>query len=228
MKKLLLAILLCPVFFTYNARADGDDGWSQHVNAEAILNVIKTSQIKQYMDGDKFINYITEHWQPTFEDVVNACFISVSDNPKERCKTFYADVVTEHNRLIDETNAGAKTKSTQTASGLKQFSGQEKELNTLLEMQAKSFAARVIRHNGVKNTKVQKRDCDLNAKTCAYLFKDDNTNTGALVCCKCDSYTVKANGEFSMQGMRCNDKVWRIENSQSFIENHGSVSECNL
>ena len=227
MKKLLIAILLCPVFSVCNARADGD-GWSQHVNVEAILNVIKTTETKQYMKGDKFTNYITEHWQPTFEDVVNACFVSVSDNPKERCKTFYAEVVTEHNRLIDEIDAGTNNQSTQTASGLKQFSGQEKELNTLLEMQARSFASRVIRYNGVKNTKVQKRDCDLGAKTCAYLFKDDKTNMGALVCCKCDSYTVKPNGEFSMQGMRCNDRVWRIENSQSFIENHGSVSECSL
>ena len=102
MKKIFVLFLLCFTVLSNNAFAD--DPWGRRVNTNAILNVIKTSNIKQYMNPDKFIEYIEKHWAPTFQDLLDACIVSVSQDTRKNCETFFFDVVKEHNRLVDNAN----------------------------------------------------------------------------------------------------------------------------
>ncbi len=110
MKKIFVLFLLCFTVLSNNAFAD--DPWGQRVNTNAILNVIKTSNIKQYMNRDKFLDYIEKHWEPTFQDLLDACIVSVSQDTRKNCETFFFDVVKEHNRLVDE-NSATTTKTGQ-------------------------------------------------------------------------------------------------------------------
>lgn len=98
-----MLFLLCCTVLSNSAFADGDP-WAQKVNLDAILNVIKTTNVKQYMDPNKFIEYIEKHWEPTFQDLLDACKVSVSQDVEKNCKTFFREVVTEHNRLVDNAN----------------------------------------------------------------------------------------------------------------------------
>lgn len=100
MKKIFMLFLLYVTVLSSSAFAD-DNPWAQKVNLDAVLNVLKTSDIVKYMDKDRFLAYLHEHWEPCLEDIISACLISVSDNPRERCKALGIDIVNEHNRLID-------------------------------------------------------------------------------------------------------------------------------
>lgn len=103
MKKIFAVFLLC--FTALSGNAFADDSWGKKVNVNAILNVIKTTSVAQYMVPDKFINYIENHWEPTFQDLLDACKVSVSQDTRKNCETFFIEVVKEHNRLIDENSA---------------------------------------------------------------------------------------------------------------------------
>ncbi len=103
MKKIFMLFLLCFTVLSSSAFAD-DNPWAQKVNLDAILNVIKTTNVKQYMEPNKFIEYIEKHWEPTFQDLLDACIVSVSQDVEKNCKIFFREVVTEHNRLVDNAN----------------------------------------------------------------------------------------------------------------------------
>ncbi len=122
MKKIFVLFLLCFTVLSNNAFAD--DPWGQRVNTNAILNVIKTSNIKQYMNRDKFLDYIEKHWAPTFQDLLDACIVSVSQDTRKNCETFFFDVVKEHNRLVDENvetyTQGASQEDNKTVDDLRQ------------------------------------------------------------------------------------------------------------
>lgn len=103
MKKIFMLFLLCFSVLSSNAFAD-DNVWLQQVDVNAILNVIKnTSNVKQYINSDAFVDYIEKRQVIILQDVLTACKAATSQNVNENCKTFVLDVVKEHNKLVDAT-----------------------------------------------------------------------------------------------------------------------------
>lgn len=193
MKKIFVLFLLCFTVLSNNAFAD--DPWGQRVNTNAILNVIKTSNIKQYMNRDKFLDYIEKHWAPTFQDLLDACIVSVSQDTRKNCETFFFDVVKEHNRLVDENEGKSNVVKTYECGNIRLSSAADAKTPAELACVSSVSAYKTCQgnHNMIGSAEV----CNPKTRKCVYACllnkMDFYNNKYKTICCNVSASADEVN-----------------------------------